>query len=262
MQNFDILSNHKAFTRLHQYCITAEITQKSNPNESALNSRRALENIVDVIYYLKDFEIADHASLYDKVTKQEFVDYIGDEDLLRRLHYIRKAGNRAAHVGDVKGGMSFFAVLNLYDFICSVLVKIGLIDDYPPFDRELIPNHAPVHVAPPEPEPIDPVTVEPYQGTLNTPLVVKKSPGLTEQETRELFIDMMLHEAGWEICTEKGVKAPGKACIEIKVNGMPNNEGVGYADYVLYNDDMRPLAVIEAKKTSKDTTERLQNRVF
>lgn len=255
MQNFDILSNHKAFTRLHQYCITAEITQKSNPNESALNSRRALENIVDVIYYLKDFEIADHASLYDKVTKREFVDYIGDEDLLRRLHYIRKAGNRAAHVGDVKGGMSFFAVLNLYDFVCSVLVKIGLIDDYPPFDRELIPNHAPVHVAPPEPEPIDPVTVEPYQGTLNTPLVVKKSPGLTEQETRELFIDMMLHEAGWEICTEKGVKAPGKACIEIKVNGMPNNEGVGYADYVLYNDDMRPLAVIEAKKTSKDTTE-------
>ena len=255
MQNFDILSNHKAFTRLHQYCITAEITQKSNPNESALNSRRALETIVDVIYYLKDFEIADHASLYDKVTKQEFVDYIGDEDLLRSLHYIRKAGNRAAHVGDVKGGMSFFAVLNLYDFICSVLVKIGLIDDYPPFDRELIPNQAPIHVSPPEPEPIDPVTVEPYQGTLNTPLVVKKSPGLTEQETRKLFIDMMLQEAGWEICSERGIKAKGKACIEIKVNGMPNNSGDGYADYVLYNDDLRPLAIIEAKSTSKNITE-------
>ena len=255
MLNFDILKNHRAFTRLHQYCITAEITQKSNPNESALNSRRALETIVDVIYYLKDFEIADHASLYDKVTKSDFVDYMGDETLLRSLHYIRKAGNRAAHVGDVKSGMSFFAVLNLYDFVCSVLVKIGLIDDYPPFNRELIPDVAPTHVSTTEPEPVQPVEIAEYQGSLGTSLKVKKSPGLTEDETRELFIDMMLREAGWEICTEKGVKAPGKACIEIKVNGMPNNEGVGYVDYVLYNDDLRPLAVIEAKKTSKDTTE-------
>lgn len=255
MQNFDFLRNHQAFTRLYQYCNTAEITQKSDPNASALNSRRALEYIVDVIYFLKKFEIADHASLYDKVTKQEFVDYIGDSDLLRALHYIRKVGNRAAHVGDIKAGMSFFAVLNLYDFVGSVLVKIGLIDEYPQFNRELIPDVAPVYVAPPAPQPVEPATVEPYQGTLNTPLVVKKSPGPTEQETRELFIDMMLREAGWEICTEKGVKAPGKACIEIKVNGMPNNGGIGYADYVLYNDDLRPLAIIEAKKTSKDTTE-------
>lgn len=33
---------------------------------------------------------------------------------------------------------------------------------------------------------------------------------------------------------------------------MPNKSGYGFADYVLFGDDGRPLAVIEAKKTSVD----------
>ena len=44
---------------------------------------------------------------------------------------------------------------------------------------------------------------------------------------------------------------PNKACIEIKLDGMPNNEGVGFADYILFDDDNKPLAVVEAKKTSE-----------
>lgn len=255
MLNFDFLDGKGGFKTLHQYCHTAEITQKSNPSESALNSRRALEHIVDIIYYLKSLPTVEHESLYNKVTKAEFVEYINDDELLRSLHFIRKVGNRAAHVGDTTKSQSFFAVLNLYDFVGSVLVKIGLIDDYPQFDRDLIPDQAPIHVATPAQQPVQTTAVAPYQGTLDTPLTVKKSPGLTEEETRQLFIDMMLREAGWEICTEKGAKVPGKACIEVKVTGMPNSEGVGYVDYVLYGDDLRPLAIIEAKRTSKSPTE-------
>ena len=33
---------------------------------------------------------------------------------------------------------------------------------------------------------------------------------------------------------------------------MPNQSEVGYADYVLYDDAHRPLAVIEAKRTCVD----------
>ena len=39
---------------------------------------------------------------------------------------------------------------------------------------------------------------------------------------------------------------------EVELYGMPNPEGKGYADYVLYGKDGLPLAVIEAKRTSKD----------
>ena len=39
---------------------------------------------------------------------------------------------------------------------------------------------------------------------------------------------------------------------EVELPGMPNKSDVGYADYVLYGDDSRPLAVIEAKRTCVD----------
>lgn len=255
MLNFDFLNGNAGFARLYQYCHTAEITQRSAPSESALNSRRALETIVDIIYYLKSIAIGEHASLYDKVTNPEFVEFVNDADLLRALHYIRKVGNVAAHVGDTTRAQSFFAVLNLYDFVGSVLVKIGLIDEYPEFDRSLIPERAPLHVATQEPQMVEPAAVEPYQGRLDTPLSVKRSAGLTEAETRRLFIDLMLREAGWEICDEPGAKVPGKACTEVKVIGMPTATGTGFVDYVLYADDLRPLAIIEAKRTSKSAGE-------
>ena len=37
---------------------------------------------------------------------------------------------------------------------------------------------------------------------------------------------------------------------EYPVTGMPNAEGIGYADYVLWGKDGKPLAVVEAKKTT------------
>ena len=54
----------------------------------------------------------------------------------------------------------------------------------------------------------------------------------------------MLTDAGW---TE------GKDWLnEVPLHGMPNKSEVGDADYVLYDDTHRPLAVIEAKRTCVD----------
>ena len=96
------------------------------------------------------------------------------------------------------------------------------------------------------------VKATPKQGPLNEGQFKTK---FTEPETRKLFIDLMLKEAGWDILTEKGLVAAEKACIEIKVEGLPQGSGTGYADYVLYGKDGRPLAVIEAKKTSVDAAD-------
>ncbi len=74
---------------------------------------------------------------------------------------------------------------------------------------------------------------------------------ISEADTRKIFIDMMLREAGWEIIEENGLVVPGKACVEIKLEGMPNAEGYGFADYILFGRDGKPLAVIEAKKASR-----------
>jgi type I restriction enzyme R subunit len=65
----------------------------------------------------------------------------------------------------------------------------------------------------------------------------------SEAETRDYFIDLLLKEAGWEL--------DGKN-FEIEVTGMPNNEGKGFVDYVLWGDNGTPLALIEAKRTRRD----------
>jgi len=75
---------------------------------------------------------------------------------------------------------------------------------------------------------------------------------MTELETRQQYIDLYLGEAGWEVLEKKGVQAAEKASIEIEVKGMPNNQRIGFCDYVLFGRDGKPLAIVEAKKTSVD----------
>lgn len=77
-----------------------------------------------------------------------------------------------------------------------------------------------------------------------------KPPYMSEAETRRLYIDLYVKEAGWDVLDTENVALPGKAGIEIEVQGMPNPHGLGYCDYVLYGKDGKPLAIVEVKKTS------------
>jgi type I restriction enzyme R subunit len=65
-----------------------------------------------------------------------------------------------------------------------------------------------------------------------------------EAQTRDLYIDLLLKEAGWKLDQPRD--------REFEVQGMPNGEGKGFVDYVLWGDDGKPLAVVEAKRTRRD----------
>ena len=67
---------------------------------------------------------------------------------------------------------------------------------------------------------------------------------ISEYMTRKTLIDRSLRDAGW-IENRDWIN-------EYRLAGMPNPSGEGYADYVLFGDDGRPLAVVEAKRTTKD----------
>ena len=67
---------------------------------------------------------------------------------------------------------------------------------------------------------------------------------ISEFMTRKTLIDRDLRSLGW-VENRDWVN-------ELELSGMPNASGVGYADYVLFGDDGRPLAVIEAKRTTKN----------
>jgi type I restriction enzyme R subunit len=65
-----------------------------------------------------------------------------------------------------------------------------------------------------------------------------------EAGTRDRYIDLLLTEAGWPLDQPRDREFP--------VTGMPNQSGDGYVDYVLWGQDGKPLALIEAKRTKKD----------
>ena len=75
-----------------------------------------------------------------------------------------------------------------------------------------------------------------------------QSEELSEFATRKRFIDVDLREMGWKL---EGVDADVQ--VEYEVDGMAGKAGQkGYADYVLFGKDGLPLAVVEAKRASKD----------
>ena len=100
----------------------------------------------------------------------------------------------------------------------------------------------------------------------------------SEQETRNFFIDLLLKETGWKISASLDESSrwlsevetsvleecslrlrsgnvrlrSGNVSCEYPVTGMPNNSGNGFVDYVLWGDDGKPLAVVEAKRTRKN----------
>jgi len=66
----------------------------------------------------------------------------------------------------------------------------------------------------------------------------------SEADTRHFLIDVDLKRAGWPLDKPQD--------REYAVSGMPSARGTGYVDYVLWGDDGKPLAVVEAKKTTVD----------
>lgn len=66
----------------------------------------------------------------------------------------------------------------------------------------------------------------------------------SEAATRDYFIDLLLKEAGWPLDQPRD--------REFEVSGMPNEQGKGFVDYVLWGDDGKPLGLVEAKRTRRD----------
>lgn len=276
MRNFDYLQG-LGLTDLHNFCSAAEELQVSNPDLSAISARKALEYMVRSLYMMKNIEIPERASLFELVDGEVFRGFIGDERVMMAVHYVRKVGNNGAHGIPVSKREAFFCLLNIYNVVAAILLKLTVIKEARPFDKDLIPDR-------PQAPSLTPatVTVTPQSTIVKTASkealedetpVAEIPTDISEAETRKLYIDLMLKEAGWDVLDTEGAIQPSKACIEVEVDGMPygyksESEHVhadgrkaadeikirmgvkGYCDYVLFGSNGLPLAVIEAKRTS------------
>lgn len=256
MTNFDFLKKEPQFDSFADVAISAEKIIHIDREASVINCRRAMEFAIKWMYSVDGSLVMPYQdTLVSLMSTEEFRDIV-DPDLWRRLDFIRRVGNNAAHNGKkITLDQAKLCLENLYiflDFVAYCYAK-----DYTEgeFHAELLEEQKqPVLEEVPPISEIDLKALIAENQALKEQLTarreeqqqtyVPKPLDLSEYKTRKIYIDTMLIDAGW---TE------GKNWInEVELPGMPNKSEVGYADYVLYDDAHRPLAVIEAKRTCVD----------
>lgn len=256
MTNFDFLKKDPQFDSFADVAISAEKILNIDMGASVMNCRRAMEFAVKWMYSVdKSLIMPYQDSLVSLINTEEFRDIV-DRDLWKRMDFIRKLGNSAAHNGKkITLDKARLCLENLYYFLDFVAYCYG--EDYEEgqFDWQLIEDEkGSVEKAVPQISEVDLKALIEENKSLREqltarreeqqPTYVPKPLDLSEYKTRKIYIDTMLLDAGW---TE------GKNWInEVELTGMPNRSEIGYADYVLYDDAHRPLAVIEAKRTCVD----------
>lgn len=170
-----------------------------------------ISDLAKSIYGFMGTECPEDSTLLELINSAVVTSFVGNDDVIQALHFIRILGSHAKHGRKIKKREAELAKSNatfFYDFVSTKLA--------------------------------------------GQTVLCETAPYMTEAMTRKIYIDRYLEEAGWEVLEREDVLAPGKASVEIKVNGMPNGKGTGYCDYVLYDNDGKPLAIVEAKKTSVD----------
>ena len=257
MSNFDFLKKEKQFSSFADVAIAAEKLLHIDIDSCVLNCRRAMEFAIKWMYSVdRDLTLPYQDTLVSLMNDEKFRDIVGD-NIWRRMDFIRKVGNHAAHSGKkVSKEQAELCIENLFYVLDEIAYFYA--DEYEAqtFDPSLL-SAAPEAASSPVPETdIDLTKLIEENKALKEELsarraeqaqsYVPKPLDLSEYKTRKIYIDTMLQDAGW---TE------GKDWLnEVELYGMPNQAGVGYADYVLYGDDGRALAVIEAKRTCADVS--------
>ncbi len=255
MTNFDFLKSDARFASFADVAIAAENILHMDVDSSVMNCRRAMEFAVKWMYSVDSSLVMPYQdTLVSLMNDEDFRDIIGT-DIWRRMDFIRKVGNNAAHGGKkITEEQAELCLENLYVFLDFVAYCYGSSYAEGSFDRELLKQHKEPAAAVFAQTEVDLKKLMEENAALKEELTkrraeqqqtyVPKPLDLSEYKTRKIYIDTMLADAGWK----EGVNWFN----EVELNGMPNASGVGYADYVLYGDDHRPLAVIEAKRTCVD----------
>ena len=256
MTNFDTFLSTPQFSSFASVAVSAERILHIDPSACVLNCRRAMEFAVKWMYSVdKALVMPYQDTLVSLMNTEDFRDIVGT-DIWRRMDFIRRTGNTAAHTGrKITEEQAALCLENLYVFLDFVAYCYGENYTEGHFDRALLTHSSEAPAAPAKETPeVDLAALMAENAALKEELTarragqqqtyVPKPLDLSEYKTRKLYIDTMLTDAGW---TE------GKDWLnEVELPGMPNKSEVGYADYVLYGDDGRPLAVIEAKRTCVD----------
>ena len=258
-QEFPHVAESASFAERHVY---------GDPRASCFHARHALERLLKRVYKVEKALTPPKVTNLDGYISEPAFRALVPEVVWQKAEFVRVAGNVAVHGTKTPAPEKALDVLReLYHVLYwtgrTYLRKGAENLQGKTFDESLIPKLSLV-TAPASVEELESLKaqrdaaeearkgVESELQALRDQLTAIKAENAAvpethdwnEDETRRRIIDLDLERAGWALDRAQD--------REYEVTGMPSGSGIGYADYVLWGDDGKPLAVIEAKKTTVD----------
>ena len=139
MTNFDIFLSEAKFASFAEVAVSAEKILNIDPAACVLNCRRAMEFAVKWMYSVDgELVLPWDDKLVSLMSTDEFRGVV-DGDLLRRMDFIRKLGNTAAHDGrKISREQAALCLENLYIFLDFVAYCYGENYEERAFDPALL----------------------------------------------------------------------------------------------------------------------------
>lgn len=278
MPNFDFLNGRQEFSLFAASAVEAEKVFATSSAMCVIGCRKALELAVKWVYTVDNGIQAPYkdnlsALIHEYTFKKQLPPL-----LFGKIKGIVTFGNIAVHTGKiVPPAFAVQSLKSLFEFIQWVDYSYGSDYQVRTFDAQRIPK---THVS------LDMQKIRAQESLLGEKdaeierlrqqlaELANKYTGakernrqsrtitmedLSEFSTRKIYIDAMLLGMDWEL------EGPDSdVSQEYEVEGMAGVPGQkGYADYVLWGRDGKPLAVVEAKKACKDpNTGRTQAKLY
>ncbi|WP_341300880.1 DEAD/DEAH box helicase family protein [Lysinibacillus sp. FSL H8-0500] len=267
MTNFGFLVEKEQFKNFATACVEAENSMLISPATCAILTRRALELAVKWVYQVDDAVVVPYRdNLSSLIHDRNFLSII-DEELLPMMKYVVKLGNTAVHTNaTIKHDEAVLALHHLHQFIAWI--DYCYADDYtaPTFNENILHANDEKRERPEELQDLyerlsakdkDLEELRKENAALRKQYTEKRVEHtkeahftvdtFSEFDTRRMYIDLDLKLAGWQFDQDIEKEYPA--------NGMPNTAGEGFVDYVLRGDNGKIIALVEAKRTSKDPKE-------
>lgn len=263
MSNFDFILKNEIFKTFAEAAEEAEKSIAVANVSCTILCRRALELAVKWIYANdRELVLPYQNNLSSLVYDINFKSMI-NEKVFNGMTYIIKLGNFSVHSNKkVTRKEAVLCLKYLFDFMDWIAYYYDSNYIETKFDEGKLPGESSANLKKEEREELENKLVEKdekiekilkeneelrekltKQRTSKKTAYNFKVSDISEFETRKQFIDLDLKIAGWDNTNIRE---------EVEVKGMPNTQEKGYIDYVLYGENGKPLAVVEAKRTSKD----------
>ena len=267
MPNFSFLQSKTEYALFASACVEAEKIFASAPALCAVGCRKALELAVKWVYAADTTMKLPYKDNLQSLIHEPSFRFAVDSNTWGKFPFIIKLGNLAVHTErSVQKSDALAALRGLFEFVEWIDYCYGSDYQERKFDPALIPS---------EQVEVDAAKVKEQESLLDekeaqiealrkqieemsSQYTAAKEQhqkartfqpeDLSEFKTRKIYIDVDMKQMGWKFT---GTDADVREEYEVEdMAGVPGQPG--YCDYVLFGKDGLPLAVVEAKRTSKD----------